>query len=432
MRLKNPFRAKAEQTRSEDLTFNGQRYRIMQTLSQSGQPVERPSAYGDLTYVYQHNPVVFACVNFRARLFAEMVPKWRSTIDHKLFGDPGLLPLEVPWPGGSTSALLTRMLLDVDMAGNAYLVRGDAGRVHRLRPDCVAILINSPSGDANAADAAVVGYQFTPYGGGTESGVTYLPEQVCHWAPIPNPALRFSGMSWIQAALGDIFADNSMSEHLHNYFKNGATVNLLVTLDADNPDDFAEGVATFKAAHEGGDKAHGTLFMANGSSAEAIGSDLKSVDFAPVQGKSETRIAAAAGTPPTLVGLSEGLASTNYGSNFTASRRACSDALLRPLWRSACAALQVLLDVPDAAELWYDEAQIPFLQDDLLDAAKSRQTDAATMGSLINAGFTPESARDSVIAGDASLLTHTGLVPVQLQAPGSPPADTTEVVANAA
>jgi hypothetical protein len=131
-------------------------------------------------------------------------------------------------------------------------------------------------------------------------------------------------------------------------------------------------------------------------------------------------MAAAAGVPPSLAGFSEGLASTNYGSNFTASRRACADTLLRSLYRSACAALQTILAVPDAAELWYDEAQIPFLQSDLIDAATARQSDASTMSTLINAGYTPESARDSVISGDASLLVHGGLVPVQLQAPGAP------------
>ncbi len=419
MRVRLPFvRSKpVEQTRSDEITFNSVRYRVMQTLTQSGSPVERPSAYGDLAFVYQNNPIVFALVNLRARLFSEMVPKWRSTVDHKLFGDQALAPLERPWPGARTSSLLTRMLLDVDMAGNAYLVRGEGGRLYRLRPDGVSIVIDSPGGGANAADASVVGYRFAPFGGAPDDTVTFLPEEVAHWAPTPNPALRFSGMSWIASALGDIYADSSMSAHLHNYFTNGATPNMLVTLDADNPEDFAEGVAAFNAAHKGGDKAHGTLFLATGSSAQPIGSDLKSVDFGPVQGKSETRIAAAAGVPPSLAGLSEGLAATNYGSNYTASRRAYSDTLLRPLWRSACAALETLLDKPAAAELWYDEADIPFLQDDLIDASKSRQMDAATMASLIVAGFTPESARDSVIAGDASLLQHSGLVPVQLQDP---------------
>lgn len=420
--LKLPF-AKArdrrrDETRSVDsFDFNGVRYRISQTLRQTG-PIERPTSFGDLIWVYKRNPVVYALVNMRARLFAEMTPKWRSTIDHHLFGDAGLLPLEMPWPGAGASALLHRMLLDVDLDGNFYGVLNAAGGVDRLRPDWVNILIDSPSGDPNAADARVVGYVYTPFG--SDSGSTiYLPDEVCHWAPTPDPVFRYRGMSWIQSVMAEVCADDAMTEHVINYFKNGATVNLLVVLDADNPEDFNEGVATFKAAHEGGENAHGTLFLANGSSASPIGSNLSDVTFAPVQGKGETRIAAASGVPPSLAGLSEGLASTNYGSNFTASRRACADTLLRPLYRSACAALQTLLNVPDAAELWYDEAQIPFLQADLVDAANTRQADAATMSTLIVAGFTPESARDSVIAGDPSLLVHSGLVNVQLQEPGA-------------
>jgi hypothetical protein len=49
-----------------------------------------------------------------------------------LYGTPALKPLEVPWTNGTTSQLLKRALLDVDLAGNFYAVR--RGRKHPAAP----------------------------------------------------------------------------------------------------------------------------------------------------------------------------------------------------------------------------------------------------------------------------------------------------------
>ena len=48
-----------------------------------------------------------------------------------------------------------------------------------------------------------------------------------------------------------------------------------------------------------------------------------------------------------------------------------------------------------------------------------QQMQAATIKSLIDAGFKPDTAVAAVQAGDYSLLVHTGLYSVQLQPPGT-------------
>jgi hypothetical protein len=60
------------------------------------------------------------------------------------------------------------------------------------------------------------------------------------------------------------------------------------------------------------------------------------------------------------------------------------------------------------------------------DAASIVSTQAATMRTLIDGGFDPDSVVDAVPRGDLSRLVHSGKLSVQLQPPGvgdDPPSD---------
>jgi hypothetical protein len=96
----------------------------------------------------------------RARLFSEarfQFQRMRAGRPGDLYGTPALLPLESPWTNGTTSQLLKRALLDVDLAGNFYAVRRGK-KIRRLRPDWVTIIAGSDSG--SPIDAEVVGYLY--------------------------------------------------------------------------------------------------------------------------------------------------------------------------------------------------------------------------------------------------------------------------------
>jgi hypothetical protein len=150
---------------------------------------------------------------------------------------------------------------------------------------------------------------------------------------------------------------------------------------------------------------------------KVVGTNLRDLDLKSVQGAGETRICAAARVPPIIAGFSEGLESATY-SNYASARRAFADLTMRPLWRGVAGALGSIVDVPPDAELWFDDRDIPFLQEDLKDAAEIQQMEAATIAQYVREGFTPESAIAAVQNHDNSLLVHTGLVSVQLQTPG--------------
>ena len=90
-----------------------------------------------------------------------------------------------------------------------------------MRPHQVEIIIGSASGDPNAIDAQVVGYKFTPNGGGEP--ILLLPNEVCHYSPIPDPEARFRGMSWLTPIIEEILGDQQMTQHKKRFFRRART-----------------------------------------------------------------------------------------------------------------------------------------------------------------------------------------------------------------
>jgi phage portal protein BeeE len=209
------------------------------------------------------------------------------------------------------------------------------------------------------------------------------------------------------------------------FLKNAATPNMVVSFDPGvSQEQFEAFVGTVDADHTGAANAYKTLYLGGGADVKVVGQNFEQLSLKATQGAGETRLAAAAGVPASIVGFSEGLAGSALNSgNYTAARRRFADGTMRPLWRSACGALQTIIKPPGSdARLWYDDRDVSFLQEDVKDAADIKSTEANTMESLIRAGFDPETAVAAIRTGDWGLLSHTGLVSVQLQPPGTPPA----------
>lgn len=401
--------------------FNGHTYTL------NGGSQEEPSGQFDsmVAAAYKANGVVFACMLVRMLLFSEVrfqFRQLRSGRPGKLFGTSALRVLESPWPGATTGDLLSKVIQHADLAGNAYVAR-DGGRLMVLRPDWVDIVIGSDREDVLVwdVDAEVLGYRYWP--GGKQSGrapVLYMADDVAHFAPIPDPQAQFRGMSPLSPIVREIMADKAATDHKLRFFENGATPNMIVKFDVDSVEKMKPWVDLFRKGHEGSANAYKTLFLAAGADATVVGSDLSQLDFKNTQGAGETRIAAALGVPPVIVGLSEGLEAATY-SNYGQARRRFADGTMSPLWRNVAGSLARIIDVPEGSELWYDARDIPFLKEDQKDAAEIQQMEAATVKMLVDAGFTPESVVSAVVAGDYELLDHTGLFSVQLQPPGTQP-----------
>ena len=408
----------------DQFTYNGNVYPlpIQQTLI--GRNEEIGGDYSGLVQgAYRANGVVFACMAARMLHFAQARFQFQQMRNGKpgdLFGTPDLGILETPWPNGTTADLLARMIQDADLAGNSYIVR-QGNRLARLRPDWTNILLVSSTNRENWVpgdpDTEVAGYVYKP--GGLRSSVPamrFLPEQVAHFAPYPDPQAIYRGMSWLTPLIREIQADQAMTAHRLKFMENGATVNMVVKLPADTLDKFNAWVSRLEEGHKGLANAYRTMYLGQGADATAVGANMEQIDFKAVQGAGEVRIATAARVPPTLLGISEGLqGSTLNAGNYQIVIRRFTDEVLRYLWMQAAGALATLLPAQGGARLWYDDCDIAFLKEDVKDAAEIASTEAQTIHTLISAGFEPDSVVAAISSGDWSLLAHSGLYSVQLQ-----------------
>jgi phage portal protein BeeE len=393
------------------------------TQTQPGEAAEK--APGDLpgyAQLFATNPVIWACMVARQMVFSAPRFIWQrlnNGTPSELFGSTDLRLLEEPWMGGTTQDLLSRVIQDADLAGNSYWTGADNELV-RLRPDWTFIVMERRVMRGGVLGWRKLGYIYQEPG---EEPVPLLADEVAHFAPVPDPLATYRGMSWLTPVIRETQNDSLMARHKRKFLENAATPNMVVRLAREvSPEAFAKFKAKMEANHRGVENAYKTLYLGGGADVTVVGSDFKQLDFAKVQGAGETRIAAAAGVPPIIVGLSEGLQAATY-SNYGQARRRFADGTIHPLWQNAAGSFGRLVQPPGgnrsgAVRLWYDARDVPFLREDARDAAEIQGVQSRTIRTLVDAGYTPESVMKAVTSSDWTLLVHTGLFSVQLQRPG--------------
>ncbi|HNH95903.1 MAG TPA: phage portal protein [Microthrixaceae bacterium] len=393
--------------------------------------VQESSGYdfvGRVQWAYKANGVVFACVLARLMLFAEARFQWQRLSNGRpgeLFGNADLEILERPWRNGTTGDLLARMEQDVSFAGNSFIARiddTDGRRLRRLRPDWTSIAVSTRSPDDPAA--RVIGYLYKPPSGALE---VFDAGDVAHYAPIPDPESFATGMSWLSTAVADVAADHAMSRHQHRMYQRAGTPNQLVTLAKDASSDAKRRLRRWlDEEYSGVDNAGKSVILDPGADVRTLGLDMEKLAFGTSKAAAENRIAVAAGVPSVVVGLQAGLDAATY-SNYQQALRRMSDLTMRPLWRSAAGALEVLVPKPDAGvRLWHDTRDIAALAGDPKTIAETDQSRAQTIDTLIRAGFEPGSVVAAVTSGDLGLLKHTGGIPTTLYPAGQATTGTVE------
>jgi hypothetical protein len=418
--------------------YNGNSYPFGLTTTMTGERIRKVSnTLPGYAAALRACPPAFAAQMVRALVLSQARFTWRnlpsSPTPRRTFGNRELSILERPWPHGTTGDLLATMEWHSGLAGNAFVAR-QPDRLRVLRPDWCGLVFGSeqePEDAATAVDGKLLGlvYQNGGIGSGRGEPQLLLPDEYAHWSQIPDPECPGVGQSWVTAAVADIQGDRAATAHKLRFFENGATPNLVVKgITAANKKQFDEIVEMMENTHAGIANAYKTLYLTAGADATVVGSDLKQLDFKATQGAGETRIAMLGRVPAPLLGISEGLAGSSLNAgNFGMARRIFADSWIYPSLQDVSASLESILTRPKGrggesnAELWFDTKDMPILREDAKDAAEITQTQAATIANLVKEGFTPESAIASVIGQDMTLLKHTGLVSVQLQAPGSQP-----------
>jgi HK97 family phage portal protein len=225
-------------------------------------------------------------------------------------------------------------------------------------------------------------------------------------------------MSWLAPVVREINADQSMTDYKRQFFVKNATPNALIKYEQKLGEGAVEKIQALWSQRYSGSDGWKTAVLDQGADFQVIGSSMEQIRFTDVQAAGENRIAAAGGVPAIIVGLKEGMDSATY-SNYGQAMRRFADVTMRPNWRSACAALAKLVTAPDGCRLWYDTTDISALREGEKERADTMQVLAGAASTLLMAGYTADSITSALTAGDLTLLQHTGLLSVQLQAPGT-------------
>jgi hypothetical protein len=411
---------------AEVFSFSGKSYSTFGFGLGSSPGVETADGFSGYMAAVRQSPPAFGAQLVRGLVLSQARFAFRNRVDRRLFGTAALARLEAPWPKGSTAELVTKMEWHAGAAGNAF-VFDDGRRLRLLDPSKVTIVIGSPDGPRDQIDPLVddvIGYGFWRDGIGQGKAITLMPEEVAHWAPLPDPLALEKGMSWLTPVLREISGDVAATRHKIKYFENGATPNLVVKgIPAASPEAFKAWVETLEEGHTGVHNAYRTLYLTAGADAGVLGANLKDLDYKALQGSAETRISVASRVPAALLGISEGLAGSALNAgNYGAARRNFADSWLYPTLQSLCACLSQIIPVPGDAELWFDTSDMPFVREDEKDAAEIRSMDATVLRTLVDAGYDPDAAVAFLQGrGDLSQLVgkHSGMFSVQLQEPGA-------------
>jgi hypothetical protein len=243
-----------------------------------------------------------------------------------------------------------------------------------------------------------------------------VPAEECvHWAPQPDPAADFRGMSWLTPVMRDIRGDDGLAQYKIRYLDNNASPNLLIKYAQKLAPGTVDAIRERTQARYGGvDNAFKTLVLDQGADATIIGNSLSQMDFSGVSAVGIERILAAANVPGVLVGL-EPL--RGAGRGYQESMQKFANLFARPEWRSACGALAQLLDVPAGNRLWFDVSDISALQDGELEKGQAALVKAQALLALRQAGYDPMSAISAVDAMDLTQLEVAALPP---QPPNQP------------
>lgn len=415
------------------VSYGGNQYSLLPQVQQTltGDQAERPG-YDLVSFgrrMYADNGIVFACMSMRAHVFSAIrfiFQRFEDSRPSAMFGRRSLSLLEEPWIGGTTQNMLALMIQDIDLAGNSYWVKRTDELV-RLQPDNVDIVLERRE---DRLGYRKIGYLHWPNGrGASAQSVPLQLKDVAHFMP-PNvdPFEQYKGMSWLRTVFSEVANDNLMERHKTRMFEQGATPNMVVKFsDAVSDDGFEDYVAKFRRAHDGPENAGKTLFLTPGMDMEVVGKDFQQLDFSNIQGRAETRIAAAAGVPPQIIPFSEGMQGSSLNANvYSSARRRFADATMHPLWQNAAGSMGLLVPAPPSTRLWYDTRDVPFIREDEADVAEIQAKRAQTIRQLTDAGYTAESVTAAVTADDFGLLQHSGLFSVQLQPAGQQNAGDTD------
>ena len=329
---------------------------------------------------YALNTLVWACIREIATSAAEaplrVYERTVSGDERELPGHPLRQLIRHPNPYQTEFEFFEDTLTLLNIAGNAYieLERNRSGQVVGLwpiRPDRMAVI---------AGDDRINGYIYFI---GDQS--VFLPKQDVIHIKYPHPYNDYYGMSPIAAAAHVIDIDNAAVDFVKMFFDNGAvplgifkTRRRIDQIEADRIK------GRWKERLQG--QWHDIAVIDAEGDYQQVGVDLDQLDLTSLTNMTESRICAAFGVPPVIVGANVGLERSTY-SNYSEARRHLWDETLVPIYVRLAQKLDVELrtefDGPELGSVYaaFDLSQVRALQEKV-DQLWSRAANALRAGGI--------------------------------------------------
>ncbi|ADU50162.1 phage portal protein, HK97 family [Thermaerobacter marianensis DSM 12885] len=276
---------------------------------------------------YGKNELVYACITEIAtsvpeaplRIYRDTAAGWEEVPDHPL-----RQLIRRPNPVLSEYELWELTVVHLYLAGNAYweIVRSRDGRPKELwplRPDRVRI-IPDPDPRIHHTYAYAVDGQLYPLG-----------TDVLHFK-FPNPLDEYFGQPPLRAAVRAVAVDNEATAYVQSLLQNDAMPRVIVTTQQKLDEDTVERLRSRWRERYGRENRGMPAFLQAGMDVKVLGLNLKDLEFPDLRATSESRICAAFGVPPVLVGAKVGLDRSTF-ANYSEARRSFWEETISPLLR---------------------------------------------------------------------------------------------------
>jgi HK97 family phage portal protein len=276
------------------------------------------------------------------------------------------LLLETPNPFYSGLHLLSAVVADLMLTGNAYIikVRSGAGRVVQLWWAPASVM--EPMWPDNDPGIFISHYEYQVEG----NVIMIPPADVIHFRdPSFDPNNTRKGLSPLAALYREIATDNEGANWTGSLLRNGAVPGVVISPegDADPSQEDLEKVKDDFMARFGGDERGKPMVMKGPTKVQVLSFNPEEMNLRELRIIPEERITAVLGIPAIVVGLGAGLQRSTF-ANFAEAREAAYESFVIPMQRVLASTLQAQL-VPDFGDgsrlrVQFDLSAVRVLQDD--------------------------------------------------------------------
>jgi HK97 family phage portal protein len=384
------------------------------------QPNFDGALYPDASYAssasagYGRNELVYACIRMRAENLPQSVLRVYPGAAPAMHGEPledHRLRRLIAQPNPVTNEFefFELSVTYLDIAGNCYwlIQRGRDGlpaELWPLRPDLLRVF---PTADPRVWD---YGYVLDPSASVRNQQTDIIPIRrgdIMH-VKMPNPLDAYFGQPPLRPAARAVSLDNAATDFVDTLLRNYAVPGVVITTAQEVTAAIADRLKwQWKKAFSGSRRGEPAVLQ-TGMTVQPLGMNLRDLEFPDLRAYSESRICAALGVPPVLVGAKVGLDRSTF-TNYQQARV--------EFWEDAMFSLQRRFRDPVTAQLLpeftgpgrarvhlrWDNSEVPALQE-AESARWDRATNALARGGITVNDFRRTVGLDPVTGGDVFMI----------------------------